>query len=86
MTVKELKEELNKFDDNLIVMIPRKNTLRHVYFPYIGAGSVCRGINEYDGCIFIEDGIQCETCVYDDTDMNAQPCCSCIEGANWEKK
>lgn len=22
MTVKELKEELNKFDDNLIVMIP----------------------------------------------------------------
>lgn len=56
MTVKELKEKLNQFDDNLIVMIP--NTDWKPYdrsFQYIPANSVTRGFNEIDGLIFIDD-------------------------------
>ena len=85
MTVKELKEELNKFNDNLIVMIPNKRTNKDLWFPYIAAGDIYQGTNEADGCVFIGDYISCETCAYCDTDIDDQPCCSCVEGENWEK-
>ena len=51
MTVRELKEKLNEFDDSLIVMIPDK------YSPigYIAATHIARGVNEADGCMFIDD-------------------------------
>jgi hypothetical protein len=50
MTVKELKEQLNKFDDRLTVMIPDFNSvinntpLKHLY----------QGVNEADGCLFLD--------------------------------
>lgn len=54
MTVKELKEQLNKFDDNLIVMIPNQE------WPYsslqnVPAKNVSQGVNEWDCCLFIDD-------------------------------
>jgi hypothetical protein len=55
MTVKELKEKLNQFDDNLIVMIP--NAGWHPFSivpPEIPATSVTQGVNEADGCLFID--------------------------------
>lgn len=54
MTVKELQEELNKFNDSLIVMIPHENTSDVVYFPYTSVQHVTRGFNEFDGAVFIE--------------------------------
>ena len=56
MTVKELREKLNQFDDNLIVMIP--NAGWHPFSimqPDIPATSVSRGVNEADGCVFIDN-------------------------------
>ncbi len=29
--------------------------------------------------------IECETCIYYDTDKDDQPCCSCVEGENYEE-
>lgn len=50
MTVKELKEELNKFDDNLIVLRAIDN------FPwYASVSSITQGINELGGCIILDD-------------------------------
>ena len=56
MTVKELKEILNQFDDNLFVMIPNMNwgSIENSY-PYIHATKVNQGVNEVDYCIFIDD-------------------------------
>ena len=51
MTVKEFKEKLNQFDDHLIVMIA-DNMSEWGYFP---ARNVSQGINEFDGCLFIDD-------------------------------
>ena len=84
MTVKELKEKLEQFDDNLIVMIPHDNRGTFIYFPYIAADYIYQGVNETDGCLFIEDGRYCETCIYNDNDVDDQPCCSCVDGENWE--
>lgn len=54
MTVKEFKEKLNEFDDNLVVMIPNMDwALNGV--GAIPATSISRGINEFDGCVFIDD-------------------------------
>ena len=55
MTVKELKEKLNQFPDNSIVMIPN-NDLHRLPHPiwYIPAEIVARGCNEADGCVFID--------------------------------
>lgn len=56
MTVKELKEKLNQFDDNLIVMIPNID-----WNPYnnpcqdVPATHISQGVNEFDGYIFIDD-------------------------------
>lgn len=50
MTIKELKEELNKFDDNLIVLRAIDN------FPwYASVSGIAQGINELDGCIILDD-------------------------------
>lgn len=57
MTVKELKEKLNEFDDNLIVMIPNMDwALNGV--GTVPATSISRGINEFDGCVFIDDYVE----------------------------
>ena len=88
MTVKELKEKLNQFDDHLIVMIPNmswspfNNQLEFV--PAIG---VAQGINEFDGVLFIDDYVEeeCATCLYYDTNRKDQPCCSCVDWKNWER-
>lgn len=57
MTVKELKEKLNQFSDNLIVMIPTDNIDKcsKLYFPYVAARNVSQGVNEADCCVFIDD-------------------------------
>ena len=54
MTVKELKERLKQFDDNLIVMIPCENPDECDYFPFNIARSVSQGVNEADCCVFID--------------------------------
>ena len=56
MTVRELIEKLEQFDDNLVVLIP--NAGWHPYSidpPEIPATSVSRGVNELDGCVIIDD-------------------------------
>ena len=57
MTVKELKELLNKFDDNLIVMIPNRYW-EEAGQPYeVPILSVAQGVNEFDGYLLIDDYI-----------------------------
>lgn len=48
MTAKELREQLERFPDNCIVMIPSGNG-------FIPATNVSIGCNELDGCVFIDD-------------------------------
>lgn len=55
MTVKELKERLNEFPDTCIVMIPNIDWDPYDRpFPEVPATSVTRGVNEFDGAIFID--------------------------------
>ena len=59
MTVKELKEKLNEFDDNLVVLIPNMDwTPYNDKFHSVIATSVTRGVNELDGCVFIDDYVE----------------------------
>ena len=56
MTVRELKDRLEQFPDGSIVLIP--NCFWHPYSvepTMIPATSVARGVNEFDGCIIIDD-------------------------------
>lgn len=48
MTVKELKEKLNQFDDRLTVL-----AIDDIgnYFPIL---NVTKGFNEADGCLFLD--------------------------------
>lgn len=55
MTVKELKEKLEQFPDNYIVLIDA-NPLNG--FPYTKATCVTKGFNELDGCVLIDDYIE----------------------------
>ena len=55
MTVKELKELLNEFDDNLIVMIPNRYLEEAHQHHSVSARHVSQGANEFDGCLFIDD-------------------------------
>ena len=48
MTVKQLKEALLKFDDNLLVVI----TTECGHSPLTG---ISQGVNEADGCLFLDD-------------------------------
>lgn len=50
MTVKELKEELNKFDDNLTVLITSEC---HPW--YTPCTNIAKGINELDCCVILDD-------------------------------
>lgn len=50
MTVKELKEKLEQFPENCVVMIPNQDLYP---FPYIPATHIAKGVNEEDGFIFI---------------------------------
>ena len=50
MTVNELIEELNRFPEDLNVLIPvEDNSTGYIYVE-----RVLRGLNEFDGCLFIE--------------------------------
>lgn len=55
MTVKELKEKLNQFPDDFIVMIPNRD-LHRLPNPIwdIPAKNVVSGCNEADRCVFID--------------------------------
>ena len=56
MTVKELKECLAEFPDDLIVMIPNIGwTPENNQAEIVKAMNVSRGVNEYDGCVFIDN-------------------------------
>lgn len=59
MTVKELRETLNSFHDNCIVMIPKYDQFLVVeddgyVFQYTEVDSVSQGVNELDGIVFLE--------------------------------
>lgn len=51
MTVKELKEKLNQFSDNCIIVISSGDD-------YSLATAVSQGVNELDGCVFIDDYVE----------------------------
>ena len=80
MTVKELKEKLNRFDDNLIVMAC---TDMGGFFEIT---HISKGINEFDGCLFIDDYVEyedegnsaCAGCVYEDTDSSTEDMGNCV--------
>ena len=86
MTVRELKEKLEQFPENLIVMIP--NAGWHPYSidpPEIPAANVIRGVNEFDGCIIIDDYAEeeevnsdCYGCVYEDADGSTPAISNCV--------
>lgn len=56
MTVKELKDKLNKFDDHLIVCIPDEN--KKGLFPWSTEINLAQGVNEADGCLFIDNFVE----------------------------
>lgn len=62
VTVRELKEKLERFPDNCVVMIKTTDYVVKEcgigYFPYVPATSVTIGCNELDGCIFIDDYVE----------------------------
>lgn len=56
MTVKELKERLNQFPDNLIIVVPNSDydpCLNPIY--YTPARKLSIGVNEDDGLLLIDD-------------------------------
>ena len=55
MTVKELKEKLNEFDDDLIVLIPNRFWEAPCQTYEVVATHVSQGTNEFDGYVFIDD-------------------------------
>ena len=50
MTVKGLKEELNKFDDNLLVLLPSGEEHRFIICTHAALG-----VNEMDGCVILDN-------------------------------
>lgn len=50
MTVKELINWLSKYPDNFLVLIPDTE----LDIGYTAISNITRGLNEFDGCIFIE--------------------------------
>ena len=61
MTVRELKERLEQFPENCVVMTPNENLYkdRNAFF-YVPAENVSRGINEMDGCVMIDGYVEDE--------------------------
>ena len=59
MTVRELKERLNLFHDNCIVMIPNKDFYRENNPRWaVPALNITQGVNELDGIVFIDDYVE----------------------------
>lgn len=54
MTVKELIEELQKYNPNFIVMIPDRDFPKLKEFPDTPVKHVAIGTNEFDNCIFLD--------------------------------
>jgi hypothetical protein len=57
MTVRELKERLERFPESCVVLINADIETRreHDGFPYTEATCVVQGFNELDGCVIIDD-------------------------------
>ena len=56
MTVRELKEKLERFPENSVVLIPNCGWHPYSIEPtMIPATSVALGANEFDGCVIIDD-------------------------------
>ena len=56
ITVKQLKGELDKFPEGLVVMVPNSDLHRNprpIWF--LPATNVARGVNEEDGFVFIDN-------------------------------
>ena len=50
MTIKELINKLNKYPDNfLVLMFDAESDIG-----YTAVSDIIRGVNEFDGCIFID--------------------------------
>ena len=60
MTVKELKERLERFPDQCIVCIPniRWDPSMRGMPDYTVALNITQGINEFDGLVFIDDYVE----------------------------
>lgn len=54
MTVKELIEKLQEFDENLIIAIPNKDRDEDNFYPYVFDIEVGRGVSEEDRCLYLE--------------------------------
>lgn len=56
MTVKELKEALNQFNENFTVLIPKSGfeDSRSI-FPYTSRLNISQGFNELDCAVIIDD-------------------------------
>lgn len=52
MTVRELKEELNKYDDNLRVFVPTIDGNLPYYYEIL---NVSQGVNEMDQMLILDD-------------------------------
>ena len=50
MTVKELINELNKYPDNFLVLMFDAGS----DIGYTAVSDIIRGVNEFDGCVFID--------------------------------
>ena len=50
MTVKELINELSRYPDNFLVLMPDAE----LDIGYTAVSDITRGVNEFDGCIFID--------------------------------
>jgi len=60
MTVKELKEKLNQFDDNCIVVVPKIDWDKYGLLDYEVAINVAIGVNEFDNVVFIDGSMEDE--------------------------
>ena len=59
MTVRELKEKLEQFPENFTVLIPNCGWHPYSIEPtMIPAESVAIGVNEFDGCVIIDDYVE----------------------------
>lgn len=59
MTVKELKERLEQFPENCVVLVPNENLYRDsIPKWYVVAENVGRGVNEMDGYVIIDDYVE----------------------------
>ena len=57
-TVKELINELSKYPDNLLVLISDAES----DIGYTVVSDITRGVNEFDGCVFIDKSEGDEDC------------------------